>query len=624
MASKPNQLLRGHLWIQFVLPTLLAVTLATGTGSWVMRRLIARDREQDLLHHSRSLVQMVQFGVETLPGLAELERFLFVAGADHQVRGLWVLAGEPPRVLAASHPEEHGRTLAQLAERWPGLDAPTHQADGLPVSQGLLFHKDITLSPRLDDAAGGTQVHLLVLMDNASLKALRDQVRGQFIRARLGVLVAVMGILILVLYLVVLRPLSRLERQVRAVEAGSPPDRIDTGSLDEIGRLAASIRRALAEVRDERMRFQLVADRNPGLIYRCRNDAQWTMEFMSGAVVEITGRPAADFIRNAAIDYETVIAPEDRDKVREAVERGLSGDRSWDVEYRVVHVDGSLRPVREQGRGHLDGEGQWVLDGIILDQTPRLREQRLAERLQELEKLRQEGLRVMAGSVAHHVNNLLTGLMGEVEMAQLELEADRKPRRELEACREISERAAALGRLMLLYVGESHQRRQTIRLAHFIQAHLASRRVRGLPVPHLHLEGSPGREQVLALEGHLEQVLDQLLENAFEAAPDKPGSVVLRAGFRRFTQEELESARIPIDPAPDGNPFLEVVDGGEGMAPEVLERAFDPFFTTRFTGRGLGLAAVQGIVRLHNAGLLCRSGSGNGTRILVVFPPLIV
>jgi PAS domain S-box-containing protein len=622
MAVDPLRLLRGHLWIQFVLPTLLAVTLATGAGAWVMRQRIAHDREQDLLRHSRSLVQTVQFGVETLPGLAELERFLFVAGADPQVRGLWILAGDPPRVLAGSHPEERGRTLAQLAVDWPGLDAQTHRSDGLPVPQGLLFHTDLTLSPHLDATAGGRHVHLLMLVDKAPLEALRAQVRGHFLRARLGVLVVVMGILILVLYVVVLRPLGRLERQVRAVEAGAPPGEIETDSQDEIGRLAVSIRRALADVREERMRFQLVAERNPGLIYRCRNDAQWSMEFMSGAVLEITGRPAADFIGNAAVDYESVIAPEDRDKVREAVERGLAGDRSWDVEYRVVHVDGSLRPVREQGRGHLDGQGQWVLDGIILDQTPRLRERRLAERLQELEKLRQDGLRVMAGSVAHHVNNLLTGLMGEVELAQLELENGHRPQRELEACREISERAAALGRLMLLYVGESHQRRQAIRLAHFVQAHLASRRLRGLPVPHLHLEGSPGREQVLALEGHLEQVLDQLLENAFEAAPAKPGSVVLRTGFRRFAPEDLELARIAIDPAPDGNPFLEVVDGGEGMVPEVLERAFDPFFTTRFTGRGLGLAAVQGIVRLHDAGLVCRSEPGAGTRILVVFPPL--
>ena len=292
------------------------------------------------------------------------------------------------------------------------------------------------------------------------------------------------------------------------------------------------------------------------------------------------------------------------------------------MEYRVVHADGSLRPVREQGRGHQDAKGQWVLDGIILDQTPQLREQRLAERLRQLEKVRQDGLRVMAGSMAHHVNNLLTGLMGEVELAQLELESGHMPRRELEACREISERAASLGRLMLLYVGESAQRRQTIRLAHFVKAHLAARRLRGLPVPHLHLEGSPGREQVQALEGHLEQVLDQLLENAFEAAPGDPGSVVLRTGFRLFTAEELAPARIPLEPAPDGNAFLEVEDGGEGMTADVLERAFDPFFTTRFTGRGLGLAAVQGIVRLHDAGLLCRSEPGVGTRILVVFPPL--
>jgi PAS domain S-box-containing protein len=612
---------RRRLWVKFLLPTLLAVALATGLGAMILQGRIARDREQDLLLHARSLVQALHVGVENLTQPEELERFLSVTGADRNVRGIWLLGGSPPRVLASNHPQERGMLLSELAAHWPGLDAPTHSANGVAVMHGLLFHSDLALSSELDPALAPGTAHLLVLVDRSLLDELRAEVRLHFIRMRLGVMLLVLGILVLVLHRVVLRRLARLERQVRDVEGGAAPELIQVDSPDEIGRLAASIRQALTEVREERSRFKLVAERNPGLIYRCRNDTHWTMEYMSGAVRELTGRPAEEFIGNAAIDYESVIAPEDRDKVREAVERGLSGDRSWDVEYRVVHVDGSLRPVREQGRGHQDGNGQWVLDGIILDQAPQLRERRLAERLQELEKVRQDGLQVMAGSVAHHVNNMLTGLMGELELAMMCLEDGKPARIELEACREIGERAATLGRLMLLYVGESHQDQRQIRLGHLAQAHMASRRSRGLPLPRLQLEGAPGRDQVLAQEEQLEQALEQLLGNAFEASPDHPDSVVLRTGFRRFQAQELTEARIPLDPSPDGNAFLEVEDGGEGMSPEVLERAFDPFFTTRFTGRGLGLAAVLGIIRLHNAGLVFRSTQGKGTRILVVFPP---
>lgn len=612
---------RRRLWVKFLLPTLLAVALATGLGAMILQKRIARDREQNLLLHSRSLVQALLVGVENLTEPEELERYLSVTGADRNVRGIWLLGGSPPRVLASNHPHQRGMLLPELAAHWPGLDAPTHSANGVAVEHGLLFHSDLALSRELDPALAPGTVHLLVLVDRSLLDELRAEVRLHFIRARLGVMLLVLGILVLVLHRVVLRRLARLERQVRDVESGAAPELIQVDSPDEIGRLAASIRQSLTEVREERSRFKLVAERNPGLIYRCRNDDQWTMEYMSGAVLEITGRPAANFIGNAAIDYETVIAPEDRDTVREAVERGLAGDRSWDVEYRVIHVDGNPRPVREQGRGHLDAGGQWVLDGIILDQTPQLREHRLAERLQELEKVRQDGLRVMAGSVAHHVNNLLAGLMGELELAMLCLDDRQAARKELEACQEIGERAATLGRLMLLYVGESHQDQRQIRLGHWVQAHLASRRSRGLPLPHLHLEGAPGRDLVLAQEDQVDQVLEQLLGNAFEAAPEQPDSVVLRAGFRLFQPHELEAARLPVDPCPEGNAFLEVEDGGEGMTPEVLERAFDPFFTTRFTGRGLGLAAVLGIIRLHRAGLVCRSEPGRGTRVLVVFPP---
>jgi signal transduction histidine kinase len=173
---------------------------------------------------------------------------------------------------------------------------------------------------------------------------------------------------------------------------------------------------------------------------------------------------------------------------------------------------------------------------------------------------------------------------------------------------------------MLLYVGEGEQNLRPMLLATFVQSQITARRFAGRLTPKLELEGTPGLDRLLGNEDHLTQLLDQLLDNAQEASPGSGEHIRLRAGCRVFREEELAQAQIPIQPNPEGNPFLEVLDHGSGMTPEVLERAFDPFFTTRFTGRGLGLAAVAGIVRVHRGGLCCRSQEGSGTQLLVLFP----
>lgn len=623
MSLRPLRWGRRRLAVKIFLPALLAAFLVTAVGSMLLQHRLASDRRKSLLQHSQALVQTLFYGVENLTRPDELERFLLVAGAGRDVRGIWLLSGSPPRVLLSNHIQDRGMSPRELAAFHPGVDEGGSLEGGRRTAAGWLFRRPVQLSRELRLGVPDSGTELLVLVDTSELDAQQARISRHFLLSRAFVLAALLSSLSLVLLLLVLRPLSRLEHQVREVEAGAPPENITSTGEDELSRLALAVRRALSEVREERSRFLLVADHNPGLIYRCRNDGYWTMEYMSGAVKELTGHPAEDFIRNARLDYESVIVEADREHVRESVERGLAGDRSWDIEYRVRHRDGSARLVREQGRGHLDPEtGDWVLDCIILDQSERLRKEELARRLAELEQVRQAGLRTMAGSVAHHFNNLLTGLMGMLDLARLELDLGRSPSGELQSCQEITQRAAALSRLMLLYVGEGERDLRPVVLAPCVRAQLAVRRGAGQPVPALAQEGTPGHDRLLGHEGLLAQLVDQLLENALEASVGREEQIHLSVGVRAFHEEELAGAQIPAHLDPAGNPFLEVSDAGEGMSPDVLERAFDPFFTTRFTGRGLGLAAVTGIVRLHRGGLLCRSRQGEGTRILVLFPRL--
>ena len=111
----------------------------------------------------------------------------------------------------------------------------------------------------------------------------------------------------------------------------------------------------------------------PGVVYRCANDAAWTMQFISSTIEEISGYPASDFLDNAVRTYSSIIHGDDVMLVVNAVQNGLVARRPYVVEYRIKHQDGSIRWVYEKGRGVFDkgGEFRW-LDGVIFDISDRI------------------------------------------------------------------------------------------------------------------------------------------------------------------------------------------------------------------------------------------------------------
>ena len=111
-----------------------------------------------------------------------------------------------------------------------------------------------------------------------------------------------------------------------------------------------------------------------------------------------------------------------------------------------------------------------------------------------------------------------------------------------------------------------------------------------------------------------------LVINAAEAMEDRAGRVLVRTGVQRLDAAYIRAQSLPEELAPGNYVFLEVQDTGCGMAPEVQAKIFDPFYTTKFTGRGLGLAAVSGIVRGHQGAIKVYSAVGQGSVFRVMFP----
>jgi len=137
-------------------------------------------------------------------------------------------------------------------------------------------------------------------------------------------------------------------------------------------------------LKDNEQRFRTLVANLPGAVYRCLNDEEWTMLFLSKAIEEISGYPAEDFIRNRTRSFASIIHPDDRELLDQKVQEGLTAGRFYTYEYRIINRQGDCRWVYEKGQGVYDAAGILLwLDGAIFDVTER---KRAEEALRESEE----------------------------------------------------------------------------------------------------------------------------------------------------------------------------------------------------------------------------------------------
>ncbi|MDA8018629.1 MAG: transporter substrate-binding domain-containing protein [Thermoanaerobaculia bacterium] len=264
----------------------------------------------------------------------------------------------------------------------------------------------------------------------------------------------------------------------------------------------------------------------------------------------------------------------------------------------------------------------WSLRRTVARRTVALRTEeaqrrRLEAQIQEARKL--ESLGILAGGVAHDFNNLLMGILGNASLARhSERGSDLEQR--LAEIERAGRQAAGLTKQMLAYSGKGSFRFVRLDLSNLIRdledwisAHVAE-------TTFLTLELAADLPKVEGDRDQLRQLLQNLLANASEALEGERGAIRL-ATSSRYCDAALLAETYLHPRLPAGTyVLLEVADDGVGMKREVLDRVFDPFFSTKFTGRGLGLAASLGIVRGHRGAIRIESKPGSGTRVRVYLP----
>jgi PAS domain S-box-containing protein len=249
------------------------------------------------------------------------------------------------------------------------------------------------------------------------------------------------------------------------------------------------------------------------------------------------------------------------------------------------------------------------------DITERKRAEEAQLRTQKLDSL---GL--LASGIAHDFNNLLTAMMGNLALIRLEVPEDSAATEYLRHLDSAVQKAAHLTRQMLAYSGQGSFTVAPMDLGREVRDMaelLASSVPKGVRLVYEFDENVPTAKADAA---QVEQVIMNLVLNAAEAIGDGEGLITLRTSLVNLKEEHLrrDFGGQMLRPGPFVQ--LEVQDSGAGMSPEVLARIYDPFFSTKKSGRGLGLSALLGIVKAHRGGVLVRSAPGWGTTFSVFFP----
>jgi PAS domain S-box-containing protein len=374
-------------------------------------------------------------------------------------------------------------------------------------------------------------------------------------------------------------------------------------------------------------------------------DTQFLPGKALAAYIDPEDRPRFRALLHERIPCHTRTAPV---KLRTRGGRRLYAELTYSI---VENADGQaegfrwlIRDVTEQERlarqiRTLNAE----LESRVLDRTADLRAaQQLSEDLLRREQAARraaeaseaqsrhvqklESIGVLAGGIAHDFNNLLHVVLGNADIALSRLPARSPAREPLDEVVRATIRAADLTRQMLAYSGKGAFVVRHLDLSNEVREMATLLRTAITKQASLVWELAPNLPAVNADGTQIRQIVMNLITNASDALTDAGGTITLRTGVAR--REELGDDRFGVavdreEPDPDAGDlfvYLEVSDTGAGMTPDTFQHIFDPFFSTKFAGRGLGLAAVMGIVRSHNGLIRIRTEPGRGTSFRVLLP----
>jgi len=355
----------------------------------------------------------------------------------------------------------------------------------------------------------------------------------------------------------------------------------------------------------------------------------WTGEFSAQSLSW-----SAEFYRMLELDPATVapsvdalrplICEEDQERLRVAHQSCVATDTPVDMRVRARLADGGERHLHARAEVLRSATGRpLALMGTLQDVTDQVlaaeARAQLEAQVHHAQKL--ESLGLLAGGIAHDFNNLLVGVLSNASLALLDLDDEAPARRVVLEIERTAQRAADLTRQLLAYSGKGRFVVEPLQLSALASEMAQLLRTVVSKDATLELDLEETLPEMLGDATQLRQVIMNLITNASDALQGSPGTVTVRTRRDSALALAPDALHFGVEAIRAGEAVcLEVLDTGIGMTRSTAERIFDPFFSTKFTGRGLGLAATLGIVRGHQGAISVESTPGHGTRFVLRFP----
>jgi len=357
---------------------------------------------------------------------------------------------------------------------------------------------------------------------------------------------------------------------------------------------------------ESEMRYRALVEQLPAVSYTAALDPDAPTLYVSPQIETVLGFSVDEYYTSPS-RWRLQLHPDDRDAVLEELTRTLESDTPFRMEYRIYRKDGSLAWARDEAVVVRDSDDRPLfLQGIMLDVTV---EKRLTEELLNARKLESVGM--LAGGIAHDFNNSLMGILGNLSIAKSRVDDKHDAYRRLIEAEKAALRAKGLTQQLLTFSKGGAPVRRTTSIEGVIrdtvQFVLSGSSVRG------HVIVEPALWPAVVDAGQISQVIENLVLNAVQSMPS--GGLV-----------QVEADNVDV-PASSGLPVrhghfvrIRVSDEGLGIPPNAIDRIFDPYFTTKEHGSGLGLATSYAIVQKHEGHLAARPRRGGGTEFTLYLP----
>jgi PAS domain S-box-containing protein len=378
--------------------------------------------------------------------------------------------------------------------------------------------------------------------------------------------------------------------------------------ISAIGRDITEQKQAEAKLRESEERFRNMADSAPVALWVTDPDGKTS--FYNKSALRFTGLTMEHL---SGSNWTDLVHPDDRAACQSTYSSALVDRRSFRIECRLLRADGEYRWVLCNGVPRFSSDGAFaghLGTSVDITQVRRLQEEAIAR-----QKL--ESLGALAGGIAHDFNNVLGGILAEAELAEGDLPADSVPREEIQKIKAATIHGAEIVRELMIYAGQDKAHpMEPVDVSRLVENMLQLLKVSITKHAILVTELAENLPAVLGSAPQIRQVVMNLVINASEAIGEKEGVITVTTDWVSGTLTPDTSTRLPQG----DHVVLEVSDTGAGIKEEIKAKIFDPFFSTKFPGRGMGLAVVQRIVRDHGGTINLMSVLGHGTKFQVFLP----